>query len=106
MEMLWTAHTALVENTFKPGSDEDRRFLALALAGEVGELANLIKKQWRGDNDPAFLDKLEDEIGDIEAYLRLLCIAFNVRDPSRILDEVTLPKIKARWPHAFTPVSG
>jgi len=104
MNMLWTAHTALVEDTFKPGSEEDQRFLALALAGEVGELANIIKKQWRGDNDPEFTAKLEDEIGDVYAYLRLLAMAFNVRSPSRILDEVTLPKIKQRWPHAFSPL--
>lgn len=104
MNMLWTAHTALVEDTFKPGSPEDRRFLALALCGEVGELANLVKKDWRGDDIPDLLTKIEDEAGDVEAYLRLLCMAYNIRDPSRILDEVTLPKIRARWPHAFAPL--
>lgn len=103
MTMLWTAHTALVEGTIKPGSPEDRRFLALALCGEAGELANLVKKEWRGDKIPGLLDKIEDETGDIYAYLSLLCMAYNIRAPERILDEVTMPKIRARWPAAFTP---
>lgn len=30
-------------------TSERLRFLALAIAGEAGELANLIKKEWRGD---------------------------------------------------------
>jgi NTP pyrophosphatase (non-canonical NTP hydrolase) len=101
--MLWTAHTALLEGTFKPGSPEDRRFLALALCGEVGELANIVKKDWRGDAVEGLLGKIEDEAGDVYAYLSLLCMAYNVRGPSRILDEVTIPKIRKRWPHAFTP---
>jgi NTP pyrophosphatase (non-canonical NTP hydrolase) len=98
---LWTIHTSLVEGTFKPGSEEDRHFLALAMCGEAGEVANLIKKQWRGDNIPDFQDKLEEEIGDVFAYLTLLSIAYGLRSPSRILDEVILPKIKARWPEHF-----
>src|ERR1700739_3058699 len=51
-KFLWNVHTAIVEKTRKPGSAEDIRFLSFALFGEVGELANLIKKDWRGDNIP------------------------------------------------------
>jgi hypothetical protein len=30
-------------------ADEITHFLALAIAGEAGELANLVKKKWQGD---------------------------------------------------------
>lgn len=51
--------------------EEIQRFLALAIAGEAGELANFFKKQWRGDD----IDK-EDiamELADIYTYVRHLC---------------------------------
>lgn len=95
---LWNIHVALMHGGIKPESREDRRFLALALCGEVGELANLVKKDWRGDVIDGLIEKIEDEVGDIYAYLELFCMAYNIRKPSRILDEVTLPKIRARWP--------
>lgn len=93
---LWNFHTAIVEKTKKPGSVEDQRFLALALCGEAGELANIVKKEWRGDNDPAFREKLADELGDVYAYLRLNALAHGL-DLDEILQTVTIPKIKARW---------
>lgn len=93
---LWNFHTAIVDGTRKPGSLEDRRFLALALCGEVGELANVIKKEWRGDDDPEFAHKLDDELGDVYAYLRLLAVAYG-RDLDEIMQRVTIPKIKRRW---------
>lgn len=43
------------------------KYLALAICGEAGELANLIKKMWRGDPvDPA---QIRSEIADIRIYL-------------------------------------
>src|SRR5258708_3692913 len=42
-------------------------FLALAICGEAGELANLIKKMWRGDEVDG--DQIRDEIADIRIYL-------------------------------------
>jgi NTP pyrophosphatase (non-canonical NTP hydrolase) len=94
--LLWNFHTAIVAKTIKPGSPEDRRFLALALCGEAGELANLIKKEWRGDGDPQFADKLADELGDVYAYLQLLACAFDL-NLDTIIEERTLPKIRQRW---------
>lgn len=93
---LWNFHTAIIEKTIKPGSPEDKRFLALALCGEVGELANLIKKEWRGDSDPEFSRKVADELGDIYAYLRLIALAYNL-DLDEVIENITIPKIKARW---------
>jgi NTP pyrophosphatase (non-canonical NTP hydrolase) len=53
------------------GDDEVPRFLALAICGEAGELANLIKKEWRGDDiDPGQLRAdVEGEIADVAIYL-------------------------------------
>ena len=45
-------------------------FLALAVCAEAGELANLIKKMWRGDDVDSSL--LQDEIADIRIYLEHL----------------------------------
>ncbi|MGO8896805.1 MAG: MazG-like family protein [Isosphaeraceae bacterium] len=45
-------------------------FLALAICGEAGELANLIKKMWRGDEVDE--NRIRDEIADIRIYLEHL----------------------------------
>jgi NTP pyrophosphatase (non-canonical NTP hydrolase) len=62
-------------NRFRTFSNlqEHRRYMALALAGEVGELCNLIKKEWRGD--PKGLDSkaILDEASDIFIYWTLFC---------------------------------
>lgn len=42
-------------------------FLALAICGESGELANLVKKMWRGDEVDR--GQIRDEIADIRIYL-------------------------------------
>jgi NTP pyrophosphatase (non-canonical NTP hydrolase) len=98
MNILWDFHTAIVDKSIVPGTDEDKRFLALALCGEVGELANVIKKIWRGDKfDPAKLEAmLEEEMGDCYAYLQLLACAFG-KDLNEIQERVIMPKIRARW---------
>lgn len=74
---LWELHHRFVRN-YEPGSLEDERFLALALAGEAGEVANFVKKQWRGDRvDRAQLRK---ELDNVFAYwcLPVRCAGFDV----------------------------
>jgi NTP pyrophosphatase (non-canonical NTP hydrolase) len=83
----------VVAKRWEPYSPEDWRFLALALAGEAGELANLIKKEWRGDipsesyrtevgaEGPwrgAWLQAVTEEMVDIRIYLHLMALAFDV----------------------------
>jgi NTP pyrophosphatase (non-canonical NTP hydrolase) len=55
-------------------SFERTNFFALALAGEVGELCNLLKKIWRGDeyNEAEMRKKLADEMADIQIYIHHL----------------------------------
>ncbi len=45
---------------------------ACALAGEVGELCNEIKKRFRGDADAPTTEVIADEIADVLTYLDLL----------------------------------
>ncbi len=56
---------------------EHQRYMALALAGEVGEFLNLVKKEWRGDPNLglAHQTKKLDEASDIFIYWLLLCHA-------------------------------
>lgn len=49
---------------------------ACALAGEVGELCNFIKKMRRGQAVP--IEKLAKEIGDIQCYLDLLAARLGI----------------------------
>jgi NTP pyrophosphatase (non-canonical NTP hydrolase) len=68
--------------------DDQVRFLALAICGEAGELANLIKKMWRGDG--AKVRDIRDEIADIQIYLRHLAthlgIDINAACHSKLLE--------------------
>ena len=53
-------------------------FLALGVAGESGELAEKVKKYKRED-DEAYLDELEAEIGDVLWYLARLAAELDVQ---------------------------
>lgn len=57
-----------------PDTASQLDFMALALAGEVGEVANIIKKVMRGTDDfDKVLDDLEEEVTDVFIYL--MCLA-------------------------------
>lgn len=65
-------------------------FSALALSGEVGEAANLVKKIWRGDFS---LDEkksdLKEEMSDILSYLLKIAYLLNID-----LEDAYLSKMK------------
>jgi NTP pyrophosphatase (non-canonical NTP hydrolase) len=64
-------------------------FLALAICGEAGELANLVKKLWRGDEVDR--DQIRDEIADIRIYLEHISRHLDIdldKACERKLDEV------------------
>lgn len=78
---------------------------ATALAGEVGEACNLIKKRRRGEDIP--LTEIAKEFGDVVAYLDLLSAALGIdlgeavaskfnEVSARVGSDVTLPLIRAR----------
>lgn len=55
-----------------PGKSQTIQHHTLAMCGEAGEVANVVKKIDRGSldiNDPAVVAKLGDEIADVFIYL-------------------------------------
>jgi NTP pyrophosphatase (non-canonical NTP hydrolase) len=73
---LFELHQKMTGHLFPAYSSTDERFLALALCGEAGELANLIKKRWRDNAD--FSEEIKDELADIRVYLELLAKCFGI----------------------------
>ena len=78
------------------GDVEERAYLALALAGEAGELANSIKKEWRaGARFPDHRDhEIKDELGDILWYWVALCRVMGL-SPEEVM-AATASKLAAR----------
>lgn len=56
--------------------EEVSAFFALAIAGEAGELANLLKKEWRG-NPQSILD-IAQEMADIRIYLEHMAVHLKI----------------------------
>lgn len=65
--------------------EQDIQFFGLGLAGEAGEVANLIKKRWR-DGEKHTAD-LKAECADVFAYDIMLAAALGMT-PQDLLDEV------------------
>ena len=79
-----------IHKLFFPLEDASITFLSLALAGEIGEFCNLLKKSMRGDffiNDR--LDDFKYEVADIYIYLYLLARNLGIDD----LDALCMEKL-------------
>lgn len=63
-------NVARCEKSFYPLHDWSPTDWATAVAGETGELCNLIKKMRRGDDIP--LQAVSDELADVVIYIDLL----------------------------------
>jgi NTP pyrophosphatase (non-canonical NTP hydrolase) len=73
---IYDLHERMTAHLFPSFSSTDERFLALALCGEAGELANYIKKRWRDGTDHS--EEIRDEIADCRVYLELLAKCFGI----------------------------
>lgn len=64
---------------WSPPPPDRLRFLALALCGEAGELANLVKKDWRGDDGQVVRQaKIAQELADVAGYAFLIAAELGV----------------------------
>jgi len=91
-------HQKMTKHMFAAFTHTDVRYLALALCGEAGELANFVKKQWRDGKD--YSVEIKDEIADIRVYLELLAKCFGIEGDK--LDEQVqqkLQKVVERFKH-------
>lgn len=87
---IYELHEKMTGHLFPSYSNQDERFLALALCGEAGELANMIKKRWRDNADLS--EEIKDEIADIRVYLELLAKCFGIEGTK--LDERVKSKLE------------
>lgn len=71
----------------------------VGLAGEVGELAQLLER-WVYYGHALSIPDVEEEVGDCLWYLALLCNAVGI--PMERAMEGNLGKLRARYPHKFT----
>ena len=62
-----TSRTAIFPDELPQSVDAGVVYCALGLAGEAGEVAEKVKKAVRED-DPDYLEDLEDELGDVAWY--------------------------------------
>lgn len=86
---IYYLHEKMTAHLFPAYSNTDERFLALALAGEVGELCNMIKKRWRDGVDLS--DEIKDELADIRVYHILVARIFGMDQAA--LDERVQQKL-------------
>jgi NTP pyrophosphatase (non-canonical NTP hydrolase) len=87
---LYQLHEEMTGHLFPSYSSTDERFLALALCGETGELANMIKKRWRDGVDLS--DEIREEIADIRIYLELIAKCFGIEGEK--LDQAVIAKLE------------
>ena len=105
--LSWKERADIIHRTVTAGlkhyTKEDARFMAVFLAGEVGELCNLIKKEWmeefgvaksQGDKK----DAIKYELADVRISLEILAKCFDVNLERACSEKLTI--CEARWPEA------
>jgi len=85
-------------NVGPKGSDDDIRFLALAMAGEAGEAANIVKKAWR-DGTPLDREKLAEEIAGTASYLISLPASIDLDLDAEVVKQIAA--LEARYASAI-----
>lgn len=90
----------LAMRTMNKNAKKEKQIInaALGLAGESGEVADLIKK-WQFQGHELSAEKVKNELGDICWYIALMATALDFT-----LDEVlqmNIDKLKNRYPDGF-----
>ncbi len=95
--LAWYQHNAMRTATMS-GENPPNWYLALGLAGEAGEVAEIIKKNER-HGKPINPEHLREELGDVLWYLTVLAEVNGLS-----LAEIAvanIDKLKARYPQGF-----
>jgi NTP pyrophosphatase (non-canonical NTP hydrolase) len=71
-------------------------YLAIALAGEIGELCNILKKDMRGDPGDRY-DAMISEIADIGNYLHILCLHLDIDLHAEMLTKLIAVEQRPAW---------
>jgi NTP pyrophosphatase (non-canonical NTP hydrolase) len=83
------------------GSDKNERSTyALGLAGEAGEVCDLLKKHW-GHKHPLDREKLCKELGDVLWYVAAIAVQHGIS--LRDVAHANVEKLSARYPKGFSP---
>lgn len=83
---------------WSPEGDDRLRFMALALCGEAGELANLVKKDWRGDEGgEARRAKMISELADVAAHAGMIAELLDVDLEEEILRKARVVEGRPAW---------
>jgi NTP pyrophosphatase (non-canonical NTP hydrolase) len=80
--------------------DTTMAVIALGVAGEAGEVADIVKK-FVGQGHPFDLSKMKNELGDVLFYLAAMCDHLGIE-----LEEVAkenVRKLEKRYPTGFSP---
>lgn len=88
-------HRAMI-TTWPSYGTEDLKFLTLGMVGEAGEVANVVKKMWRGDNTytqsaeaaEKFINDLSDEIADVQIYLDRIAECMDIDIPTAVANKM------------------
>lgn len=79
---------------------DDLRVLALGIAGEAGEIADLVKKHF-GQGHPLNEEKIGEEIGDCLWYLARMCHVLGYSFEWAAAANIV--KLRKRYPDGFDP---
>jgi NTP pyrophosphatase (non-canonical NTP hydrolase) len=77
----------------------DLPILALGVAGEAGEIADIVKKEL-GHGHPRDNERMAKEIGDVLWYLAALAEEYGYSLST--IATMNIAKLKARYPQGFT----
>lgn len=85
--------------------DTDVKHFVLGLFGELGELANKIKKHeryklgWKGNflDDKAFIEAIKGELADIAIYLYLIVEKYNLNIEELVKEKQLINRKRFGW---------
>ncbi|HSE45054.1 MAG TPA: nucleoside triphosphate pyrophosphohydrolase family protein, partial [Gemmatimonadales bacterium] len=92
-------HNSLFTASYYEDRTLAKAVFGLGIAGEAGEVADLIKK-WVGHGHPADTEKLAKELGDVLWYVAALSAEFGL-DMGEIA-QLNIDKLRARYPEGFS----